>query len=121
MTRNITIGSKELPMTANGATPLRYKQLFREDLMRVLSGSNSGKYDEADVLDALSKLSFVMAMQADPEIKVGLLTPDDYIEWVEQFDPLDLLHSAPEVVQLYTGSAGSSVALKNAAVRHRAK
>lgn len=105
MFREITIGGIKVPMLANAATPLRYKQYFHKDILKEMQGAQS---DSVKVTDSLPELSFIMACQAkakEGKVDLNTLKQTDYIDWLEQFDPMDIPMAADDIVSLYFGNA----------------
>lgn len=112
MTRTVTIGEHEVRMTANGATPYRYKNLFRGDVLKLMMEQSEGM-DTAVTLDVSSKLAYIMAMQA-AGAKMDQLTMEDFMGWLEQFDPMDLTEATDAIYDLYLAqSVQASRAKKN--------
>lgn len=104
MYREIKIGEKSIPMLANGATPIRYRMVFGKDIMNEFNkvGEDVGK-----ATDSLSELAFIMfkAAEAQNEHKaMATLNQESFIEWLEQFEPLDLTLAAEDIVNLYLGN-----------------
>ena len=105
MFREITIGSVKVPMLANAATPLRYKQHFHKDILKEMQGA---QMDSVKVTDSLPELAYIMACQAkakEGKIDINLLKETDYLDWLEQFDPMDIPMAADDIVSLYFGNA----------------
>ena len=101
MFKEVKIGNITVPMLANGATALRYRNIFGKDIISELMGAQE---DTVKGVNSLPELAFIMAMAAkakDGEIDMSLLNQDKYIEWLEQFDPMDLPSAAEEIVNLY--------------------
>lgn len=112
MFREIKIGGIEVPMVANAATPLRYKQYFHKDILKEMQGAES---DSGKVTDSLPELAFIMAMQAkakEGKADMNLLKETDFINWLEQFDPMDIPMAADDIVSLYFGNAITEVETK---------
>jgi len=104
MYKEIKVGIKTIPMEANGATPIRYKMLFRKDLLSEFQGAEA---DSTRVSDMIPELAYIMAMQAAKE-RLADKTMEDYIEWLEQFAPLDLLNAGGEIASLYISNMQES-------------
>lgn len=51
MRGTIKIGSKMVELLANGATPIRYKQLFKKDLLRILIQNSETDKERRKLLD----------------------------------------------------------------------
>ena len=100
----IKIGEKEIEMRADGATPYLYKQAFGKDLIKIFLNANEGM-DLAEANEATAELGFVMAQQAkspDP-LKVNL-SRGEFMNWLTQFEPLDLSNSGDDIVGLFVGT-----------------
>lgn len=112
MYREIQIGEKTVPMVANGATALRYRHVFKRDLIKEFQ---EAKNDAAKGFNSIPELAFIMAKAAEAKegkANMNLLNDDDLIEWLEQFGPMDVLMASDEIVNLYTGNAEASVEQK---------
>ena len=104
MFREIKIGDITVPMLANGATPLRYKLIFGKDLMTEFQGATE---DAAKAMNSLPELAFIMAKAAEAKegkADLNLLNQQMYLEWLEQFGPMDIPMASDEIVNLYTGN-----------------
>lgn len=105
MYKEIKVGEINVPMLATAATPLRYKLIFGKDLITELQGAES---NSAKVLDALPELAFIMAKTAearDGKADLNRLNQESYLEWLDQFSPMDLPLAAEEILNLYVGNA----------------
>jgi hypothetical protein len=104
----IKVGGINVPMLANAATPLRYKQLFGKDLMTEFQGAQD---DQAKVVESIPELAFIMAMAAkakEGKQDINLINQAKYMEWLEQFDPMDLPMASEQIVNLYLGNTITS-------------
>ena len=99
MTRSITIGEHEVLMTANGATPYRFKNLFKEDIFAIMLGQADEK-DGGEIMDMSGKLAYIMAMQAEGA-DMNKLTEESFYSWLEQFDAMDVAQAGEEIYMLY--------------------
>lgn len=93
---------KLLPFEANGATAIRYRMVFHEDLM-VTMNSLSG--ENVDTLIG-AKLGYIMNAQA--EKRTQNLSMDDFIAWAAAFDSVSLVESLEAFVSLYLGNRYST-------------
>ena len=89
---------RTVPMVANAATLIRYKQLFHSDLLSGMINSE-GNFD----VDVVSKLAFVMAKQA-AKADMKALNMDQFIEWLEDFDSMAFIENINEIVGIYSNS-----------------
>lgn len=122
MLNTVKIGEKELNLLANAATPIRYKMVFGEDIMVAFNQINGKKRDEGEILDISSQLAFIMNKQAtcDKEALKGL-TKEVYIEWLEDFGPMDFVNASTEIFNTYLGTTGTTSKPKNVASRQKGK
>lgn len=110
----------EIGFLANAATSLRYKNIFRNDLLTKFA--NAKKENEDGTvnfnIDFLPELSFIMAMQSkaadDEKVKLDKLGMNDFINWLETLDSFTLEDHAEEIVSVYYGNTETtSEAKKN--------
>lgn len=111
MYREIKIGNSTIPMSANGATPIRYKHVFGKDLLNEFRKAGE---NYALASDTISELAFVMA-QAGAKADMDRLNIETYIEWLEQFEPLDITESADQIIDLYMGNSQTTSEVKKKA------
>lgn len=101
MYREITIGKESVPMKATAATALRYRHVFGADLMTEFqSVGNDGGLG----MNALQQLSYIMACAADPTKDMNRLNEVTYMDWLENFEPLDFADAAEGIIDLYLGN-----------------
>ena len=103
MTKEITIGGKQITFTANAATPIYYKQFFKKDLMKY-TGVNEQEAAMELVDGDINELAFIMAKQAD-KADMLKLTFANYLEWLECFNALDLTMKANEIYMVYVADS----------------
>ena len=98
----IKIGSEEVGMTANAASPFLYRNIFHEDFLRETQKKD---FDPAIMV----KMGFVMAMQnAKPMSEVSKLTESAFYEWLAQFEPLDVMLASSDISNLYMGQTAQT-------------
>lgn len=103
MYREIEIGGINTPMLATGSTPIRYKLIFKKDLLKEFDGlaTDIGKSE------TLSELAFLMSMQAqaqDKKCDLNKLNFEAYINWLDQFEPYAIEYASDEIIDLYTAN-----------------
>lgn len=116
MKRTVTIGEKNIELEAVATISLIMKRLFKVNTFsefEKLGEAKSGMIDES--MDLIMELAFVMAKQAEcKDIKTMLsLTEEDYFEWLMQFDALDFVDPAKDIINVYLGSKSSEATAKN--------
>lgn len=98
MFANIHIGDKDVGMLANAASPYIFRQVFGEDLLQKFT--TAGENLDENIGE---KMGFIFAKQA--EIKdiseLMKLTMTDFLEWLSEFDPLDVFLGSEEIITLY--------------------
>lgn len=103
MYKEITIGSKKVGMLANGASPVLFYKVFKQDILKALNVKNGDISS-----DFMMKMAYIMAKQGDdakPSELSRKLTEDDFLDWCEQFESMDLLMALGEAMELFTESA----------------
>ncbi len=110
MQQLVKIGEKEVEMRATAATAVRYRNVFHGDIMTELMEMNPEKID-AKVIEKIQQLGFIMAKTAEGA-NMSALTQDDYLEWLDNFDSVDLRTASKDIVTIYIGGKMSSSELK---------
>ena len=99
----ITLGGKEIGVTANAATPIFYSQLFHDDF---LNETNETRKKNKYNTESFGKLAFVMHCQAVADGRKHLqelLTYDGYMEWLEGIDdPMAIPNAAQAIYEFYS-------------------
>ena len=104
MYKEIKLGEKTVPMIANAATALRYKLVFGKELIGEFQNIES---DAVRGMNTLPELTFIMAKAAEAKegkADMNKLNQEIYIEWLEQFDPMDIPDAASDILDLYMGN-----------------
>lgn len=104
MYKKIVVDGKEMEFAANAATPFRFKQIFHKDLLSILGNEEKA---ETEGVEAVTELAYVMAKQAE-KADMTKLNYDEFIAWLEEFDPMAFVDSAEEILNVYMGNAVSS-------------
>lgn len=110
MQQLVKIGEKEVEMRATAATAIRYRNVFHGDIMTELIEMNPEKID-AKVIEKIQQLGFIMAKTAEGA-NMSALTQDNYLEWLDQFDSVDLMTASKDIITIYIGGKVSSSELK---------
>lgn len=108
MKKTIETGGQALELTANAATPFRYKMTFGEDLIEMFS---KGK-ENLNISDTIAKLAYIMARQN--EGKASEASKEDFIDWLENFDdPTIFITNSIEIIEFYTQNMKTASIPKN--------
>lgn len=114
MKGTVKIGTQELGMLANAASPVIYKNIFHEDFLKKCQ-SFEGDQDS----ELFQKMGFVMWKQAQGlSIRelMSEITIDEYYEWLVGFEPLDIMMASADIANLYYAQeAGGSIPKKEGA------
>lgn len=111
MYKEIKVGEKLVPMLANAATPIRFRQVFGKNLLRYFLGEES----QDEVAAMTGELAYVMA-KAGEGADMNRLNLDDYTTWLEGFDAMDFVdpETVAQIIKLYQGNMETgSTAKKN--------
>ncbi len=108
----VQIGEKAVPFKASGATPLFFKNIFKDDLLN--SFTKLSDEDVGTSADLLCKLAYVMNAQAEKK-NMSELNFESFAEWIDQYDPNDIPEKGAEIIEIYAGNlqTGSSAKKKN--------
>lgn len=98
MKRTILIDGCEMEFAANAATPIRYKQVFNEDLLKVAQ-----ELENADYYGVVTKLAYIMHAQADGKGYKGM-SFDAFADWLEGFSSMAFMNVAEDIINLWTES-----------------
>lgn len=98
MYRKIMIEGNEMELSANAATPFRFKQVFGKDLLAIFSNEQKA---EQEGLEAVSELAYIMNKQAT-KADMAKLTFEDFIEWLEGFGPMAFVNASEDIIAVYT-------------------
>ena len=96
MKGTVKIGTKDVGMIANAASPYIYKQVFREDFLNKLQQSTPD-------VDTFQKMAFVMAKQYETSNMAELmkLTEEDFWAWLLEFESMDVIYATDAIANLY--------------------
>ena len=109
------IGTHDVEMVANAASPIFFKRAFREDFHALRQKLSNGNTEDPEVLAGISelftKMGYIMARQAEaPNGIPSEASEDDFILWLMQFTPTDMDAANQDIVLLYHESEkGTSV------------
>ena len=107
MVKTIAIGGKEYIFAANAATPFRYKQLFNEDLFVIFSKASNSD-ESAALAETVARLAYIMIRQAE-KADMNNISMDDFLTWLEDFGPMDLMLAGEDIMNFYLSSSNGSI------------
>ena len=93
MRKTVKIGSNDVELVANAASPYLYRQVFKEDFLRKLQEKDPDT-------DLMQKMCFVMMKQAEGA-DIGALGYGDYLAWLEGYEPMDILLASEDIMSVY--------------------
>ena len=109
MVKTVKIGGGEVILAANAATPYRYRQAFHEDLFKIFTESaNKSEEESYDLADVVTKLAYIMVRQGE-KADMNYVGVDDFLEWLEDFAPMDIVLAGEEIINFYMSSTQGSV------------
>lgn len=99
----VKIGDKTVPMMAMASTDLYYKNIFREDPIKLQLTAD----DEAGLINFVMKVGFVMAKFAElhDRKEMNKLNEDAFLDWLDQFERSDYLAALGDVRMTYEGQS----------------
>lgn len=104
MYKKLEIDGKEIELVANAATPFRFKQIFKKDLLSILGNEDKAQNEG---VEAVTELAFIMAKQAE-KADMNKLNYDMFIDWLEDFGPMAFVDSAENILAVYMESTAST-------------
>lgn len=121
MITKIQAGEKEITLLSNAATPLRFKQAFGIDLIRILSNAAKRPIDDGESIEIAMRLAYIMSHQA--EKKLDNLSEEDFYEWLEGYETIELqsVDTAVQIWNAYTQQTKSESTPKKKTVRPKEK
>lgn len=105
MRKNILIGDKSIDMVANAATPFRFRNVFKKDLLKIFS--DASEENVSAQLEAGQMLAFIMAKQAEG-VDMNKVTEDSFYVWLEDFSSTDMYNSLEDIVNLWQATESTS-------------
>lgn len=99
----VKIGTKDVPMLSMASVDVYYKNIFHEDPLKVQTQAQGP--DEA--ISFYTRMGFVMAKFAERRDRkeMAKLNEDHFIEWLDQFDRLDLMTALEGIQATYDGQS----------------
>ena len=104
MIKTVKVGGRDLELAANAATPFRFRQVFKKDLLSVLADEKKAQ-DQG--LETIMQLAFIMAKQAE-KADMAALDDDAFIGWLEGFGSMAFVETAEDILNVYMDSTVST-------------
>lgn len=105
MRQTILIGTKNIDMVANAATPFRFRNVFKKDLLKIFS--NTSEDNMSAQLEAGQMLAFIMAKQAEG-VDMNKITEEQFYTWLEDFSSTDMYDSLEDIVNLWQATESTA-------------
>ena len=95
MRKDITIGDKNVPMSASAVTPIMFKKLTGKDLIKGVRDLNKTATEGGDVdMEFIAQMAWIMAREANKQI-------EPFEEWLEQFEMFDIVDALGQIMELW--------------------
>jgi len=134
---------REMMLRSTAATDIRYKQVFGVDCFEALckvaavlsecgdlaESIKAGKEPSAETTDKLLKLGQSGCLQVIQQIAyilnasankrdMGMLNVVDYVNWLEDIEPFDLLVASTDIFSVYFGGKATESTIAEAAKKN---
>ena len=107
----VKIGSVDVEMLANAASPILYRQVFKKDFLKNMQEINEESGEKA--VELFSEMGFIMASQVDhPIAQLNTLCYGDFLTWLSQFEPYDIMNAIADIAMLYNSQQISTSTAK---------
>lgn len=113
MYNEVKIGTKIVPMLSMASVDVYYRNIFHEDPIKLQATANP---DAGDMINFVQRMGFVMAKFAALKDRKQMLslTENDYLEWLDGFERMELMEALGDVQNTYNGQmVTTSEAKKN--------
>lgn len=104
MKGQVKIGTKNVEMVANAATPVFFNQVFHEDFFTEL-GKFTEEGNSMRSAEIYGKIGFICANQAKKGFDGTGLSYKDYVGWLEQFMLMDLAEASDDIAEIFFAQA----------------
>lgn len=122
MYKEIKIDGQAVSLLANGATAIRYNQVFKKDLFAEITKIDTTEGGE--VIELATRLAFIMHKQAEAFKKQEpvLISTDDFIPWLETFESgMSFAAAALQIIEVYMANSQKKSTPKKAPGQPNAK
>ena len=104
MYKKIEIDGREVELSANAATPFRFRQIFHKDLLSILGNEQKA---ESEGVEAVTQLAYIMNKQAE-KADMTKLNEDEFMVWLEDFGSMAFVNAAEAILNVYMESTEST-------------
>ena len=98
--KTIQIGDKPVKLRASASVVRLYRDIFGRDVIldmnEIKKKVQSGEENDGTIFNVTENLTYTLAKAADPR---GV--PDDFYQWLDQFDPFALYACCEEVMTFW--------------------
>lgn len=103
MFNNVKIGNTTVPMLSMASVDIYYRNVFHDDPLTVQTQAKGA----ADAITFYERMGFIMAAFAERKTreKMRELREDDFLDWMDQFDRLDLMNALADIQATYDGQS----------------
>lgn len=121
MFKVINIGEEKVGLLTKASTNAYYKTIFHDDPIAIQTKDDAGLSEQVEYGQ---RLTFIMSKQAEAQNAVSdgkatsvrdfmqTVTEEDYLDWLDKFDFMDLQDASKEAVALYAASSKSTSTAK---------
>ena len=121
MYKVINIGNEPVALLSKASTNMYHKSIFHEDPVTIQSND---KATMADQISFSQRLTFIMCKQAEAQDAVTngkaatirdfmqTVTEDDFCDWLDRFELMDLQEALSGAMDVYTASSASTSTAK---------
>lgn len=88
----VKIGDVDVEFNSNAFTPIKYRDLFNEDLLTAMSKISDSNVD----MTCIMRLAYVMATNTEGK---------EFGEWLSQFELMDFYTSMEDIIKVWSGNA----------------
>lgn len=102
VSKTLQIDGKDFDFSANGVTPIIYKQVFRSDLFKDFMNLSD---DGAGFYEIITQLAYILNKSAEG-LKFSEMKYDAYIEWLSAFSSTAFMDEdlCAEIADIWTSS-----------------
>lgn len=106
----VKIGGKDVPMLSMASVDVYYRNVFHDDPLTLQAHLS----EEGEAIAFYERIGFIMAALAERKTreKMRELCEDDFLDWIDQFDRIDLLNALTDIQQVYNGQSVTNAEAK---------